>query len=178
MHHSGMATLEIRRERTLGGLRGAYARGALSTRTFEARVDAALMAASIPALTCVTWDVAPWMARLELFVARTRHLLAGLLGRRGSLGAMAVYIDLAAPARQKRGTWTIGRSSGCDIVIWNSPTVSRVHAELSLRDGVWYLRDCGSRNGTWVGRHRVRTICLDPRLPLRLGELEIRWLLD
>jgi hypothetical protein len=33
------------------------------------------------------------------------------------------------------------------------PAVSRVHAKISYRDGRYYLRDLGSRNGTYIGEH-------------------------
>ncbi len=43
----------------------------------------------------------------------------------------------------------IGSASHCDVVV-RDPTVSRLHAEIEPRDdGVW-LRDLGSKNGTYV----------------------------
>ena len=44
----------------------------------------------------------------------------------------------------------LGSAEHNDIVVAD-PKVSRLHAELELRsDGLW-IRDVGSRNGTWVG---------------------------
>jgi hypothetical protein len=54
----------------------------------------------------------------------------------------------------------IGRHPKCDIVV-DEPNVSRRHAELMCRDGVWVIRDLGSTNGTTlngspVGRSELR----------------------
>lgn len=43
---------------------------------------------------------------------------------------------------------TIGRAD-TDIVIPDQES-SRQHAELSIRDGHYFLRDLDSRNGTWM----------------------------
>lgn len=48
----------------------------------------------------------------------------------------------------------VGRDSGCDLVL-ASGTVSSFHAIVSWRDGAWFLRDLGSRNGTAVDGERV-----------------------
>ena len=44
---------------------------------------------------------------------------------------------------------TIGRQPTCGVVIADS-SVSRVHAEISRKDGGWWLIDKGSTNGTTV----------------------------
>jgi pSer/pThr/pTyr-binding forkhead associated (FHA) protein len=44
---------------------------------------------------------------------------------------------------------TIGRSPFCDVIV-SSSSVSQEHVELQNDDGVWYLRDLGSSNGTLV----------------------------
>lgn len=49
---------------------------------------------------------------------------------------------------------TLGRSRRCDCQIADR-TVSRWHAKLEFTDGSWWLRDAGSRNGTWVNGWRV-----------------------
>ena len=44
---------------------------------------------------------------------------------------------------------TLGRSDG-DLRFPDDPFMSPVHAQFSLRDGQLYIRDLGSRNGTWL----------------------------
>jgi transcriptional regulator with GAF, ATPase, and Fis domain len=54
------------------------------------------------------------------------------------------------------------------------PTVSRLHAELELRDdGVW-VRDLGSRNGTWVEGVQVSGARVPEGARILLGAVELR----
>ena len=48
----------------------------------------------------------------------------------------------------------IGRLPECDVPV-DDPGVSREHAELKKEDGVWTVRDLGSRNGTFVNDEPV-----------------------
>jgi pSer/pThr/pTyr-binding forkhead associated (FHA) protein len=57
---------------------------------------------------------------------------------------------------------TIGRDLETDIT-FASPSVSREHAALVLRDGRWYVEDRGSFNGTFLNGARVQ-----PGVPLPL----------
>lgn len=57
----------------------------------------------------------------------------------------------------------IGRSS--EALPMSDTTVSRRHAELTPADGLWYIRDLGSQNGTWVNGVR-----LSERTRLRPGD--------
>jgi pSer/pThr/pTyr-binding forkhead associated (FHA) protein len=59
---------------------------------------------------------------------------------------------------------TIGRDPDNDIVLSNDMHVSRLHAELELRDKQWMLRDNQSRNGTFVNGLRIN------KVPLRNGD--------
>ena len=47
----------------------------------------------------------------------------------------------------------IGRSS--EALPLTDNTVSRRHAELTHDDGVWWIRDLHSQNGTYVGGKRI-----------------------
>ncbi len=49
----------------------------------------------------------------------------------------------------------IGKIKGESDVILDSPTVSRRHARLECRDGVCYIRDLNSRNGTFLNGRRL-----------------------
>lgn len=56
--------------------------------------------------------------------------------------------------RPVEGDLTIGRDRVCEVVL-SSKTVSRRHARLVLDNGMWFLEDLGSANGTLVNDHRV-----------------------
>ncbi|MGH3003560.1 MAG: FHA domain-containing protein [Gaiellaceae bacterium] len=57
----------------------------------------------------------------------------------------------------------IGRSPDCEIFL-DDVTVSRNHAVLAERDGVYVVEDQGSLNGTFVNRKRIDSA------PLREGD--------
>lgn len=57
--------------------------------------------------------------------------------------ARRIFLSQAAP--QIVGS----RKDTADVVV-PARTVSRMHARLSFRKGLWYLNDLNSRNGTWV----------------------------
>jgi pSer/pThr/pTyr-binding forkhead associated (FHA) protein len=74
--------------------------------------------------------------------------------------------------------WTIGRNRDCDIVIADT-SVSRVHAELvETDDGRFYLTDCGSKYGTFIGGGKdgwnaIRQAYVGQQDRIRLGEYEV-----
>jgi len=61
-------------------------------------------------------------------------------------------------------TITLGRASDCTIPI-KDRFLSRRHAEIVFERGAWYVRDCGSVNGTLINGVKV----VDP-VPLRAGD--------
>ncbi|MER7015606.1 FHA domain-containing protein [Saccharopolyspora sp. NPDC000359] len=65
---------------------------------------------------------------------------------------------------------TIGRDRDCDIVV-DDMTVSRVHAELRLRDGRYVVVDGGSLNGTYLNRQPVDVAELDDGDELWIGRV-------
>lgn len=50
----------------------------------------------------------------------------------------------------------IGKVKGESDIILDSPTVSRRHARLECRDGICFVRDLNSRNGTFLNGRRLR----------------------
>ena len=72
--------------------------------------------------------------------------LEGFLGGDHVLRRFAVH--------HERGL-AVGRRETLDLCILDQ-TVSSLHAELQLRDGVLHVRDLGSSNGTYVNRKRIR----------------------
>lgn len=54
----------------------------------------------------------------------------------------------------KAGVTLLGRSAKAAIVL-NDPSVSQVHAQITQQGDKHFLRDLGSRNGTWVNEKQV-----------------------
>ena len=53
-----------------------------------------------------------------------------------------------------RNTWLIGRESSCDIVL-SSSQISRRHAKLICENDQFYIEDCGSALGTFIGNAKI-----------------------
>jgi hypothetical protein len=70
---------------------------------------------------------------------------------------------------------TLGRSSSNGIVV-DDPNASRNHAQLSRRDGEWWLTDLGSTNGTLVNEAMIkeRRLTQGDRIKIGATELEYR----
>ena len=67
----------------------------------------------------------------------------------------------------------LGRGEHNDIVV-PEESVSDSHAKLQRRDGIWYLTDLGSTNGTYVGGRRIEgEERLGPTADLRLGGVKL-----
>ncbi len=68
----------------------------------------------------------------------------------------------------------IGRDPECTVTL-SDPLCSRVHAILSQQQGVWQLRDCESRNGTFVNDQKIDTATLADGHSLRIGSTEFEF---
>jgi adenylate cyclase len=79
-----------------------------------------------------------------------------------------------APVRVRlgEGETLAGRAWDCDIVL-SHPSVSRQHARFQVRGGRCFLRDVGSRHGTYRNGELVSRAELRQGDVLRLGELRI-----
>ncbi len=64
---------------------------------------------------------------------------------------------------------TLGRRETCDVCL-RFPNISGVHAELSYREGFWYIRDLNSTNGVKVNGVRVLEKLLNPKDRLTIGK--------
>jgi hypothetical protein len=74
------------------------------------------------------------------------------------------------------GPITIGRGDACTLVL-DDDFVSTNHARLAPRDGIWYVEDLGSTNGTYLDRTKVTGPTVVPAgTPVRIGRtvLELR----
>jgi FHA domain/Protein of unknown function (DUF3662) len=63
----------------------------------------------------------------------------------------------------------IGRASDCGLVLADAH-VSREHARIDFRGGVFVLTDLGSTNGTRVNGHRIREVVLGAGDRIELGQ--------
>jgi transcriptional regulator with GAF, ATPase, and Fis domain len=71
------------------------------------------------------------------------------------------------------GRLIAGSASGSGLVIAD-PAVSRIHAELELRDDGAWLRDLGSRNGTFIEGVQIRVGRVPDRGSIRLGSTVLK----
>jgi hypothetical protein len=126
--------------------------GAVSTDTFERRVDAALKARHRPELHAIVRDL-PSDGRLMRRVTGMITAASAFTKRVETAWRVPRLPRLALPAPGKRRL-VIGRAPGCHVMVVD-PTVSRVHAELVFDGEGWFLSDLGSMNGTQVNGRRL-----------------------
>ena len=67
----------------------------------------------------------------------------------------------------------VGRGEDCDLRL-NDPSVSRVHARITLLDGRVYLEDAGSRWGTLVNGIPTESRELCPGDRVEIGDTQLR----
>ena len=67
--------------------------------------------------------------------------------------ALSVRLNPSDPVR-------FGRADDNDVVLTDDLKVSRRHAEMTCRQGRWWIHDCGSRNGTRVNGAGVEATAL------------------
>jgi len=77
------------------------------------------------------------------------------------------------PIEVTRNPSMVGREPTCDVVV-SDGSVSRRHAQLEERAGIWHVVDQGSANGTYVNSLRVAETALKSGQELRLGALAFR----
>lgn len=67
---------------------------------------------------------------------------------------------------------TAGRSTGADIFL-DDVTVSRKHAEFVREGVVFWVRDVGSLNGTYVNRQRIDQVALHAGDEVQIGKFRM-----
>jgi FHA domain len=145
-----VSSLGSGRQRLAGILNAAFVEGLLSEQTHSYRLGLVFGSRLIDQqrligdLTLRGARARSWQqirATWSVLVERTRSAF----GR----GAPCAAPLLLALDRSDDERLLVGRDRACDIVL-EDPTVSRRHAQLTFRDGVWSIRDLASKNGTFV----------------------------
>lgn len=77
-------------------------------------------------------------------------------------------------ALSKRET-SLGRDPKSDIFL-NDITVSRKHATIALKDGVFFLADASSLNGTYLNSKRIEVEALKHRDEIQIGKFKLIFL--
>jgi pSer/pThr/pTyr-binding forkhead associated (FHA) protein len=82
---------------------------------------------------------------------------------------MALLVRLPdGQIRRFTSSFFIGREPGCEVELANSQ-VSRRHAQVSLVNGQWIVRDLQSSNGLFVDGARVETAAIGDGVAITLG---------
>lgn len=99
--------------------------------------------------------------------ATTRHIAAPRTEweSNGSLVLQAVSGSLKHIALPFNRAMVVGRSADCDVVL-SHPKVSAKHAKLWLEQGVLWVEDLNSTNGTFINNTAIRSPS-----PLKLGDV-------
>lgn len=71
----------------------------------------------------------------------------------------------------------VGRQEGCDLLLEHK-SVSKIHCILVMGDGMVFLRDLGSTNGTRVNGQRVRRAALLSEDHISIAKCGFRIVLD
>ena len=133
---------------------------------------------SVPIWEGALLEIAPGSGRSP---SQSPHQQAGPPPAGSSPGrVLVVTAGLRAGTRLSpppRGSWVIGRSQGCDVVL-DDPAVSRRHARVSTDGpgGRAVVTDLGSCNGTVVaGRAVTASTPVPARATVRLGATCLQW---
>ena len=92
-------------------------------------------------------------------------------------GASLAVEDAPLPIPIERRVVLIGRRGTADIPLLEE-SVSTAHAVIFERDGKRYLRDLGSRTGTFINGRKIHQEELRGGDVIRIGETELRYQLD
>ncbi|MGA2452608.1 MAG: FHA domain-containing protein [Solirubrobacteraceae bacterium] len=169
-----MAALGRSRQRLAGVLNSAFAEGLLSEQTHLYRLELLLGPRLIDPQRLVG-DLTLRRDRARPAVAARRAWSALVASVRSSadFGRPLEATLLLVLDRADSEQLLVGRDSACDVVVAD-PSVSRRHARLTFRDGVWVLQDLASTNGTAVNGVRVGRTALRSGDVLELGNQAIQ----
>ena len=169
-----MSTLGSSRERLASLLNSAFAEGLLSEQTHSYRlgllfgsrlIDRQLLVGDLFLRRRHTQPAAALRTAWSAILESIRPLAPP-----GTAVGPALMLVLDDPPGERL---LLGRHPGCDVVLLE-PSVSRRHALLTLRDGVWVLRDLASTNGTLLNGIRVGRTSVRSGDILTLGAQQIQ----
>jgi serine/threonine protein kinase len=111
------------------------------------------------------YDLSGARARNDRYVLPDgRKLLARISFRNGPLASISFMLH--------QDETTLGRTAGNDIVIQDGTISRQGHAKLIFHQGVWFIEDLQSSNGTFVNDARiVQPVPLQSGDELRLGDV-------
>lgn len=155
-------------------LTAAYGRGLLSEHTLALRLESLLRGLVVD----------PALVVGDLCLRRPEDTLRGRLAQtmdtvRGRVSTLFADTEepmptlLALDWSEQSCELLVGRSDSCDVVLTDLD-VSRHHARLRCRDGLWSLEDLGSRNGTTLNGRPVGRCELRPGDDLALAGTHLR----
>ena len=96
-------------------------------------------------------EITAALLAVAVVAARPRVRAAAEIGR---LMPMAVSLEFSGRAYDGRPPFEVGRGRELDLAL-HDPEVSRRHARFESRNGVVYVDDLKSRNGTFLNGRRV-----------------------
>jgi hypothetical protein len=97
----------------------------------------------------IVWPVDGWRNSREKWAAARRHGFAIVLGAMGILRSRQAPQDVVLYPEH-----TLGRSKSC-LLRLSDPGVSALHAVIFWADESWFIKDLGSRNGTFLSGRRL-----------------------
>ncbi|SOD70833.1 FHA domain-containing protein [Jatrophihabitans sp. GAS493] len=108
---------------------------------------------------------------------RTKEPVPAAPARRGATQLVVTAGGLAGTRIGLTGAPVlIGRANDSTLVLTDDYASTR-HARISQQDGVWFVEDLGSTNGTYLGARRIEAPSpIEVGVPVRIGKtvLELR----
>jgi hypothetical protein len=152
------------RNRSATLLATSYARGELSTQTFEWRLDRVLGARTREQLRHLTGDLAgPVLERVRGWLAP------------GTIPAQPVAVAVDLRLGELTGSHAVvGRAPLCQVCLPHDDAASRCHAVLRRYDDGWVVEDLDSTNGVWLNGRRVDRARLSAGDLVTCGETLLR----
>ncbi len=169
-----VSTFGPARQRLAGVLNSAFAEGLLSEQTHSYRLGLLFGSPLIDQrrivgdLTLRSAHSRPAEVVADAWAALVSSVRTASGLNRSSPAPLLLALDHAEGERL-----LLGRHPTCDVVVAD-PSVSRRHAQLTFRDGVWVIQDLASKNGTAVNGDRVGRTTLHAGDIIALGNQPIQ----